>query len=70
MGNSTGPAARRHHGQSRTVYITTAVAGLFVGISAWTMSHRTGPIAPMVTFGTAADTPAPTPSRTGFTLTP
>lgn len=70
MGKHTGQPARQHRNQSRTVYITTTIAGLFVGISAWTMSHPTGPAVPTVSFSTAADTPVPTPHRTGFTLTP
>ena len=59
---------RRH--KSWTVYITA-----LVGMGAWFSSRPAGPAVPMVTFGTAADTPAPSDSvtptahRTGFVLT-
>jgi hypothetical protein len=49
---------RRRPGAGFTTYIATAAAGLIVGMSAWFMSHA-GPAVPAVTFGTAADSPAP-----------
>ena len=70
------PLTRRRHASSRTGYITAAVLGLTVGVSAWTMSHPANPAVPSVTFGTAADTPVPaagptpTATRSGFVLTP
>ena len=70
MGNLRSLFTRRRRGSERAVYIAIFVSGLFVGMGAWGMSHPASPVTPMVTFGTAADTPAPTPSRTGFTLTP
>lgn len=70
MGNLRNALARRRRGSDRAAYIAVAAAGLFVGMSAWGMSHPTGPAIPTVNFGTAASTPTPTPSRSGFILTP
>lgn len=77
MGNLRSLFARRRRGSDRAVYIAVVVTGVFIGMSAWDMSHSQGaPVVPLVQFGTAADTPVPTAGptptahRTGFVLTP
>lgn len=62
------PRTPRPRPLTLTTWITTVVAGLLVGIGAYSMSRPPKQVGPVVVFSTAADTP--TPERTGFTLTP